>query len=63
MKILFKRFARHTGDLIYQSIAVLKAAKAKPPPNAALTPADLDKIEPEMKPADAELYISFFALY
>lgn len=40
---------------MYISIAVLNAANAKPPPNAALTPADFDSMAPDKKPADAEL--------
>lgn len=40
---------------MYVSMAVLNAANAKPPPKAAFTPAFLDKIAPDKKPAEAEL--------
>lgn len=46
-----------------KSIAAEKAAKASPPPNAALGPEFRARTPPAMNPAATEFVISFLARY
>jgi hypothetical protein len=46
-----------------KSIAAENAANATPPPKAARGPALRARMPPDTKPAETELYISFFARY